>query len=95
MKNGKVIFDVKTPGSDVEKNKSAAITRLQEVDRDLEAFLHKADPDSQIKFIDGVYGEQNVSLSTVLRYLLDHEMYHQGILTCLGRLAGLGKFRFM
>jgi hypothetical protein len=30
----------------------------------------------------------------LLTYLQSHELYHQGIFTCYGRLAGLGKFSF-
>ena len=49
----------------------------------------------EIDFHDGVYGIMNVDVETVLDWLLQHEAYHQGIFTCYGRLAGLGKFRLM
>ena len=95
MKIGRIDFSEKDFDSELEKNKQKALMRLKQIDEELINFLAQADEKRQIIFADGVFGEHAVSLTTALGYLMDHEIYHQGMFTCYGRLAGLGKFRFM
>ena len=65
------------------------------MDEELIKSLEKVDFKKEIIFVDGVTGEEKIKLSEMLVYFLEHEYYHQGIFTCYGRLAGLGKFLFM
>ncbi len=95
MKNGKIDFSDKAFDSEWETDKQKALKKLRMVDDELIRFLATADQGTEIIFVDGVFGETKVPLGTVLGYLMNHESYHQGIFTCYGRLAGLGKFVFM
>lgn len=95
MKKGTINFSDKKFNSSVETNKKKAMAWMNKLDKDLSLFLRKADPNKKIIFLDGVEGKTEVELKTALDYLMDHEFYHQGIFTCYGRLAGLGKFLFM
>ncbi len=95
MKSGKIDFKNKKYDKDVELDKKKAISFLKSIDKELITFLDSADVNKKIEFHDGVYGVSTISLGTVLEWLMQHESYHQGIFTCYGRLAGLGKFRLM
>lgn len=95
MKNGKIDFSDKKFDPEWEINKQQSLMKLNEVDQELITFLDTADQNKEITFVDGVFGEKKISLSTALDYLMNHESYHQGVFTCYGRLAGLGKFIFM
>lgn len=95
IKIGKIDFNDKSFNEEVEKDKEKAMNWLKELDSELFNLLEKEDENKEIIFVDGVVGEHTVSLSTVLSYLIEHEFYHQGIFTCYGRIAGLGKFTFM
>jgi uncharacterized damage-inducible protein DinB len=95
LKAGKVEFTDKTFNPVFEKDKQKALSHLKKLDDELFAFLSSADPEKEIIFVDGVTGEHNVPLKIIISWLIDHEYYHQGIFTCYGRLAGLGKFIFM
>jgi len=96
IESGKVDFEDKSFDPDIEMNKDKALKRLRELDKKLIKLVEGInDVDKEIAYVDGVYGEHKVSLVVALGYLLDHEFYHQGIFTCYGRLAGLGKFTFI
>ena len=95
IKNGRIDYENKVYNKDIEKSKKKAITFLKDMDKELIDVLKSADKNKEIEFHDGVYGFKKVSLGTVLEWLLQHEAYHQGVFTCYGRLAGLGKFRLM
>lgn len=95
IKSGKIDFSDKKFDPEIEKNKEKALLHLKKLDEELVKTISDADPGKEIIFIDGVLGELRIPLRTVLSYLVDHEYYHQGIFTCYGRLAGLGKFLFM
>lgn len=95
IRSKKVEFSNKQFDKELESSKDKAIAWLKELDKELYELLNKQNPEEQIVFVDGVEGEHTVSLLMVLSYLSDHEFYHQGIFTCYGRLAGLGKFTFM
>lgn len=95
IKSGKVDFDDKNFDADLEHNKSKVIKHLKQLDKELINLLKSVDNDKSIEFHDGVYGLKIVPVGTVLAWMLQHETYHQGIFTCYGRLAELGKFRFM
>jgi len=49
----------------------------------------------KIIFVDGVSGTSEETLTNIINYMIEHEFYHQGIFTCYGRIAGMGKFLFM
>lgn len=95
MKSGVIDFSGKDFDPELETNKQKALMQLRKNDENLIEFLKNADGNQEIIFVDGVFGKKKIPLITVLDYLMDHEVYHQGIFTCYGRLAGLGKFRFM
>jgi len=95
MKNGTVSFDDKDFDSEIEKDKEKGIGKLRELDEELLGSLKELEGDKEILFRDGVVGDEKVKLETVLQYLIEHEYYHQGIFTCYGRIAGMGKFLFM
>ena len=95
IKNGKITFSKKSFNPEIEKNLDKGISFLKKLDEELSELLEKADPKKQIEFIDGVEGKSKITLERTLDYLIDHELYHQGIFTCYGRLLNLGKFRFM
>ena len=96
MKKKKIDFSDKSFDKKIESDKKIAISRLKKLDKELEGLLEKINNlNHEIVFVDGVSGEHKVKLLTVLTYLVNHEFYHQGIFTCYGRLAGLGKFTFM
>ena len=92
---GKIDFSDKKFDKELETNKQKALDYLKKLDNELIRLLSSLDQNKKIIFVDGVYGEQKIPLTTVLSYLTNHEVYHQGIFTCYGRLAGLGKFTFM
>lgn len=91
--SGTISFDEKGYDEAWETRKEAAIEQLREMDKRLLAALSSAK--EEIVFDDGVFGKVTVDPATVLRWLIQHETYHQGIFTCYGRLTGMGKFRFM
>jgi len=95
IKSGKISFSNKTYDKRIEKDKASAINFLKEQDKDLIQLLKSVNFNKEIEFHDGVYGISKVNVETVLYWLIEHETYHQGIFTCYGRLAGLGKFRLM
>ncbi len=95
IRKGKIDFTNKTFEPSIETDKKKAIAYLKKLDAELVKVLLATKPEQKIIFMDGVYGEMKITLTTVLSYLMNHEVYHQGIFTCYGRLAGLGKFRFM
>ena len=95
IKSGKIDFSDKKFDPEIEKSKEKALLHLKKLDEELIKTVSDANPEKEIIFIDGVLGELHIPLRTVLSYLTDHEYYHQGIFTCYGRLAGLGKFLFM
>ena len=96
LKKGKIDFEDKYFNPEIETNKELAIQNLKDLDKELFNFLETVeDINKEILFIDGVHGELKPSLIEVLQWLKEHEFYHQGIFTCYGRLAGLGKFTFM
>jgi uncharacterized damage-inducible protein DinB len=95
MKNETVEFSNKKFDPALETDKQKAIDYLKKLDGELIDFLNTADENKEIIFVDGVIGEKKIPITTVLDYMINHEIYHQGIFTCYGRLAGLGKFLFM
>ena len=96
IQQGKIDFTQKSFDKEIETVKKKAIERLQELDKKLRKVLEEInDPTKEIIFVDGVTGTTKEELKDVIRYLIDHEYYHQGIFTAYGRLAGLGKFLFM
>ena len=95
IKSGKIDFHDKVFDKEIEKNKSKAIEFLKGLDDELVALLKKTKESKKIEFHDGVYGIKKVYIENILDWLIQHETYHQGIFTCYGRLAGLGKFRLM
>ena len=95
LKSGTIEFTNKTFAPELETDKSAALKRFKQLDKELAAVVSKLKPTTKITFVDGVHGTFKVDVVTVLSYLADHEFYHQGIFTCYGRLAGMGKFTFM
>ncbi len=94
MKTGTITFTDKQFDAAIETDKSAALRFLEQVEADMQATLAAMDDTMTVQFIDSA-GERTISLRTVLQYLINHEIYHQGIFTCYGRLAGLGKFTFL
>ena len=80
---------------EIENNKNKSLMYLKNLDNEMIKLLEKVDKNKKIVFDDGVWGKHKVSLNEVLHYLIGHEYYHQGIFTCYGRMAGLGKFTFM
>lgn len=95
IKSGKIDFNNKIYDKSIENDKDKAISFLKEMDKKLFEILDTIDDDKIIEFHDGVYGFIKTDVKTVLTWLIEHETYHQGVFTCYGRLAGLGKFRFM
>ncbi len=95
IKIGKIDFNDKIFNPEIEKDKEKAINFLKDLDNKLFNILDNVNIDKKIIFVDGIAGESVINLKTVLNYLIEHEVYHQGIFTCYGRLLGLGKFRFM
>jgi len=96
IKEEKIDFQDKSFDPEIETNKTKAIQFLKNLDKELFELLESTDDvDKEIIFIDGVHGESKESLIDVLHFLKEHEFYHQGIFTCYGRLAGMGKFTFM
>ncbi len=96
IKKGKIDFSQKSVDTEIEKNKAKAIKKLKELDGELiELITTIKDKNKKIIFVDGVCGTSEESLATIIQYMIDHEFYHQGIFTCYGRLAGMGKFLFM
>jgi len=96
IKKGKIDFSSKSFDVNIETDKKLAIQHLKDLDNKLFELLESInDTNKEITFIDGVQGEFKESLIDILHYLKDHEFYHQGIFTCYGRLAGMGKFTFM
>jgi len=95
IKKGKIDFSDKSFNSELEVNKELSIQNLKDLDKELLKLLESIDVNKEIIFVDGVHGESKESINEILHYLIEHEYYHQGIFTCYGRLAGLGKFLFM
>ena len=95
LQSGKIDFSKKDFEPEWEKNKERALAKLKKIDEELFKILDTISEDKEILFVDGIIGEKRIPASTVLDYILQHEIYHQGIFTTYGRLAGLGKFRFM
>ncbi len=95
IRSGKIDFSDKSYDKDLEVDKAKAVAYLKSLDTELIILLDSGEYKEQIEFHDGVYGVHNVELEKVLNWLLQHETYHQGILTLYGRIAGLGKFRMM
>ena len=95
IKKGKLDFEDKEFDTELETNKERALSYLEKLDKELIETLEPLNADKEIIFVDGIYGESKVPLITILSYLTNHESYHQGVFTCYGRLAGLGKFTFM
>lgn len=95
IKSGKIDFDDKSYDKKVETDKAKGIYFLKRMDKELFEVLDAIKEGKKIKFHDGVYGVIKTDVKTVLEWLMQHEAYHQGIFTCYGRLAGLGKFRLM
>jgi uncharacterized damage-inducible protein DinB len=95
MERGKVDFADKNFKKEFETDKREAVEFLKGLDAELIVLLDSGGYKEEIEFHDGVYGVQRVPIEKVLSWLLQHEAYHQGVLTCYGRLAGLGKFRMM
>jgi len=95
IKSGKIEFSKKEYDAEVEINKDKAMQWLKLLDQELLDLLDTIEPQQEIIFVDGVEGESKDPVITILSYLKDHEYFHQGIFTCYGRIAGLGKFLFM
>jgi uncharacterized damage-inducible protein DinB len=95
MGKGKIDFTDKSHDKALETDKAKVVAGLKSLDMELVIMLDSGEYKDQIEFADGVYGTREVDPETVLNWLMQHETYHQGILTCYGRLAGLGKFRMM
>ena len=96
IKTGKIDFSQKKFDKEIEINKGKAINRLKELDLELSKLIDSTkDFNKKITFVDGVSGTSKEDLATLLNYLIEHEFYHQGIFTCYGRLANMGKFLFM
>lgn len=95
IKSGKIDFSDKNYDKEVEKDKIKAINFLKQMDEELIIVLKSVKGDKMIEFHDGVYGIKKIPVEIVLDWIIQHETYHQGIFTCYGRLAGLGKFRLM
>ncbi len=96
IKRGRIDFSSKEFNRELEVNKKLAIEKLKELDKELNQTIkslknHK----KSITFVDGVAGTTEVQIEEIIHYLMGHEYYHQGIFTCYGRIAGLGKFLFM
>ena len=92
---GKIDFSEKSFDKEIETNKKKGINRLKELDKELFKLIESIDSNKKIIFVDGVAGTSEETLSNILHYLIEHEFHHQGIFTCYGRLAGMGKFLFM
>ena len=95
IKKGKIDFSNKEFNPEIETNKKAGLKRLKELDKELKELISSIEDDKDITFVDGVAGTSKVKIENILHYLIEHEFYHQGIFTCYGRLAGMGKFLFM
>jgi len=96
IKKGKIDFSQKSFDKEIETNKKKAINHLKELDKQLFELVESTkDFDKKIIFVDGVSGTTEETLTNILHYLIEHEFHHQGIFTCYGRLAGMGKFLFM
>ena len=96
IKKGKIDFSQKSFDKEIETNKEKAINRLKELDQELFNLIDSiGDFNKKIIFIDGVSGTSEETLADIIHYMTEHEFYHQGIFTCYGRLAGMGKFLFM
>lgn len=95
IKSGKIDFNDKSYDKAIETDKDKAVSTLKALDTDLIILLDSGEYKENIEFHDGVYGTRTVGVEKVLQWLMQHETYHQGVLTCYGRLAGLGKFRMM
>jgi uncharacterized damage-inducible protein DinB len=95
LQSGKVDFSKKDFDSEWENDKEKALAKLKKIDEELFKILETINENKEILFVDGIIGEKKIPASTVLDYMLQHEIYHQGIFTTYGRLAGFGKFRFM
>jgi len=96
IKKGKIDFTQKDYDKELETNKTKAIERLYELDvQFFELIDSMKDFDKKIVFVDGVSGTTDENLLNVINYMIEHEFYHQGIFTCYGRMAGMGKFLFM
>jgi uncharacterized damage-inducible protein DinB len=95
IRSGKIDFNDKTYDKKIEKDKNKAIDFLKKQDKELIQLLKSSSFNKKIEFHDGVYGVSTATVETILYWLIEHETYHQGVFTCYGRLAGLGKFRLM
>ena len=95
MVSGKIDFSNKSYDKEIEKDKQKSLKFLKNLDEEMIEVLKSVKGTKIIDFHDGVYGVKKVNIETVLDWLLQHECYHQGVFTCYGRLAGLGKFRLM
>ncbi len=96
IKKGKIDFSQKEFDKEIETNKDKAIKRLKELDKEFFDLMSSIkDPNKKIIFVDGVSGTSEETLTNIIDYMIEHEFYHQGIFTCYGRLAGMGKFLFM
>ena len=96
IKKGKIDFSQKEFDKEIETNKDKAIKRLKELDKELFDLIGSIkDFNKKITFVDGVSGTSEETLTNIINYMIEHEFYHQGIFTCYGRLAGMGRFLFM
>lgn len=95
MRNGKVDFSDKSYDKELETDKAKIVAFLKNLDTELIIMLDSGEYKESIEFHDGVYGIKKAGPEKVVNWLMEHETYHQGVLTCYGRLAGLGKFRMM
>ena len=96
IKKGKIDFSQKDFDKEIETNKDKAIKRLKELDKELFNLINSIkNPNLKIIFVEGVSGISEETITNILNYMIEHEFYHQGIFTCYGRLAGMGKFLFM
>ena len=95
IKKKKIDFEQKTFGKELEEDKRKAVEKLKELDDELLKAIESFNPEEKITFVDGVSGTSEEEIEDIINYLIEHEFYHQGIFTCYGRLAGMGKFLFM
>lgn len=96
IKKGKIDFSQKGFDKEIEINKEKAIKRLKELDKELFDLIGSVkDSNKKIIFVDGVSGTSEETLTNIINYMIEHEFYHQGVFTCYGRLADMGKFLFM
>ena len=95
IKTGAITFSDKQFDPAIETDKRAALAYLERLDADMLAVLESIETSDVEILFKGSGEEKKISLTTVLWYLIEHEVYHHGIFTCYGRMAGLGKFTFM